>query len=531
MRRRLLTHLSLQAFSPRGFSVVEIILAAAIFLLFSSAAVFVTLQGFDANRTGNEKTIANEYASEGIEAARSIRDQSYSNLVDTNGGTAGVVQTGGLWTFGGTSNTFGKYTRTITVTDVYRDSPDSSGNIVDHTACSCGTIDANTKKVTSTVIWNVTPARQDTVSQSVYLTNWQAPIAWYDHGYAFKKMITIDPTKVSGGSDLGNYPVLISFTDPDLIANSSGGNCSGNSGCVQSSSGYDIIFTDSTQTSKLDHEIEKYVPSTGEIEMWVRIPTLSTSVNTVIYLYYDNSSVITSQENIPGVWNSNYMGVWHLNETSGLHNDSSANANNSTSVSVTKAGSAVGKIDGADKFTGGSGNNVTIPTSASLLPASMTLQTWLKLNSIPTANNYTLLVKNNSSGTPNWNSYVLYVNTSGQVCFSWINTSGTNYTVCGNTVLTTGTWYNAAGIYNGSSVSIYLNGTNDTGGSIATSGTILLSNSDFIIGQSNASYTPDAIIDEPRILNKALGSAWLTTDYNNQNTPSTFYAVSSAMGQ
>ena len=32
---------------------------------------------------------------------------------------------------------------------------------------------------------------------------------------------------------------------------------------------YDIIFVDSTETTKLDHEIEKYVATTGEIEMWV----------------------------------------------------------------------------------------------------------------------------------------------------------------------------------------------------------------------------------------------------------------------
>src|SRR5579875_367965 len=62
---------------------------------------------------------------------------------------------------------------------------------------------------------------------------------------------------------LSNFPVLISRTDADLKS-------AANGGLVQNSNGYDIIFTDSTETTKLDHEIEKYVASTGEVEMWVR---------------------------------------------------------------------------------------------------------------------------------------------------------------------------------------------------------------------------------------------------------------------
>ncbi len=46
-------------------------------------------------------------------------------------------------------------------------------------------------------------------------------------------------------------------------------------GNVKSPQGYDIIFTsDAAGNTQLDHEIEKYVAATGEIVMWVRIPTL-----------------------------------------------------------------------------------------------------------------------------------------------------------------------------------------------------------------------------------------------------------------
>ena len=59
---------------------------------------------------------------------------------------------------------------------------------------------------------------------------------------------------------------------------------------VHNPNGYDIIFVAGDDTTKLDHEIEKYVATTGEIKMWVRILTLSHTVDTVrskIHKHYE----------------------------------------------------------------------------------------------------------------------------------------------------------------------------------------------------------------------------------------------------
>src|SRR6266571_3245031 len=153
-------------------------------------------------------------------------------------------------------------------------------------------------------------------------------MAWYSNGYLYKKQITIDHTKVSGGSDLSNFPLLVSITDVSLKTAENGGR-------VQSVSGFDIIFTNSTETIKLDHEVQSYTASTGKIVMWVRLPTLSASVDTVIYLYYGNIGVSTSQSNPTGVWNTNYKGVWHLGEISGSALDSTSYGASGNYVSVT----------------------------------------------------------------------------------------------------------------------------------------------------------------------------------------------------
>jgi hypothetical protein len=103
---------SLQKITESGFSVVEIILASAIFMIFSSGAIFVVLQSFDANRLGAEEATAAQLASEGIEAVRSIRNQSFANLVNSTG-TGVTRNASGVWIFSGTNNTVNKYTRVI----------------------------------------------------------------------------------------------------------------------------------------------------------------------------------------------------------------------------------------------------------------------------------------------------------------------------------------------------------------------------------------------------------------------------------
>lgn len=159
-----------------GFSVIEVILATALFMILSTASITTILQGLSSNRLGKEQTVANQYAAEGIEAVRSIRNQGFSNLTAVNPTPRAVNPIGGVWAFGadGTSNTnafspVGKYTRVIKVEDAQRD---CSLNIVG----SDGSIDPLTKKITSTVSWNFTPSRANSVQLTTYLTDWRKTI-------------------------------------------------------------------------------------------------------------------------------------------------------------------------------------------------------------------------------------------------------------------------------------------------------------------------------------------------------------------
>src|SRR5271169_789990 len=159
------------------------------------------------------------------------------------------------------------------------------------------------------------------------------------NGYSYSRPITIDHTKVPH-TDQANFPVLISGTYPYLASTSNGGN-------VTSANGYDILFTaDAGGTTPLAFEQESYSPSTGAVTYWVKVPTLSHTSDTVIYLFYGNASVSSDPSNKTGVWDSNYQGVWHLEDNAANHTvqDSTSNGSNGTSAANSSSKSTTGEI-------------------------------------------------------------------------------------------------------------------------------------------------------------------------------------------
>ena len=101
-----------------------------------------------------------------------------------------------------------------------------------------------------------------------------ASAAPFDEGWQYRKEITIDATKVT--ANLTNFPVLIAITDTNLASDAQ-------------PDGDDILFTGADGATQLDHEIESYTDSTGDLVTWVEVPSLSSSTDTIIYMYYGNS--------------------------------------------------------------------------------------------------------------------------------------------------------------------------------------------------------------------------------------------------
>jgi prepilin-type N-terminal cleavage/methylation domain-containing protein len=149
-----------------GFSLVEIILAVALFSVIAGGGFLSFIPVLNENRQSGEFVDANRLAEEGLEAVRSIRNQNFSLITS---GTKGIGTSSNLWTFNGTNDITDKYTRQISITSATRD---AGGTLVS----SGGTTDPDTWLVHSLISWNSSVGDNRQFSLDTLLTNWEKPI-------------------------------------------------------------------------------------------------------------------------------------------------------------------------------------------------------------------------------------------------------------------------------------------------------------------------------------------------------------------
>jgi outer membrane protein assembly factor BamB len=333
-------------------------------------------------------------------------------------------------------------------------------------------------------------------------------------GWPYRKAITIDHTQVTAA--LTYFPVLISLTtDADLQT-------------YAQVSGNDIFFTAADGTTKLNHEIETYTSSTGQLVAWVQVPSLSNTTDTVIYMYYGNGSA-ANQQNAGGVWDTNFKGVWHLpNGTTLTASDSTSNANNGTKQNAPTA--VAGQIDGGASLNG---TNQYISTTTSFAnPQDFTVSAWFETS---TASGRKIVgFETSRTGTTSTNyDRQIYMGTDGHIYFGWY--SGVTNTIASTNALNDGLWHHAVGTHTSGNVgALYIDGVlQGTGSNAAQSFTGY-----WRIGSYKLSgWTPASDgyftgqIDEVRVSNIARSGDWVTTEYNNQSSPGTFYTVGTAQAE
>ncbi len=331
---------------------------------------------------------------------------------------------------------------------------------------------------------------------------------WNGYSWLYRKKITIDHTKVSGGSSLTDFPVLVSLSsDTDLSNNAQIG-------------GNDILFTDSTGETLLPFEIESY--SSGTLAAWIKISSLSASTDTILYMYYGNPAA-TSKANMTGTWNSNYVAVYHLKENAASKtiSDSTSDGYNGTAARNTSNTTTTGEIDGAQSLLSASSDKVDIgdQTNLDFGNGSFTFFMWINSpNSNPGSN--VNFWKGATIGTEQ--GYDL--ETTGGPVWKFHISDGVNgdYTSVTNTA-TNNTWENIAYVVDrgGGNLIPYLNGTAGTSASIPGGFGSVTHNWATSIGydaNSNNFFSQEKV-DELEIYNGVLSAGWLKTEYNNQSSP------------
>lgn len=133
----------------RAFSLIEVVLAIALFSFFSLSSISILLYSEDSLTSIGQNSRAANLAQEGIEASRAIKNEDFTLLADGDHGISSAV---GKWQFSGTEDTVAGFKRIINLS----------------------TVDANTKKIISTVSWQKRTGHDATLTLETTLTNWSA---------------------------------------------------------------------------------------------------------------------------------------------------------------------------------------------------------------------------------------------------------------------------------------------------------------------------------------------------------------------
>ncbi len=189
--------------NEKGQSFIELLISIGIFIAITSAITFLVLNSHISNRLGQEITEANYLAQEGIEAARSIRDNDWDDLVD---GNYEVEVSGDSWVFkdSGAGITPSLFNRVITVETVRPD----------------------VKKITSKVSWDFISNRSQNVELVTYLTNWQKEVSGIEVSFSSASYSVLEDegvlTATVSLSGLGENQVSVRYrteegtaTDPE----------------------------------------------------------------------------------------------------------------------------------------------------------------------------------------------------------------------------------------------------------------------------------------------------------------------------
>ena len=351
---------------------------------------------------------------------------------------------------------------------------------------------------------------QDQISRlfvKYYIPQPQDTVYFMQH----EKDITIDHTKVSG--DLTNFPFLVDLYDSDLKTD------------VQPN-GNDIVFKLNGQA--LDFQIEKfdqnYNSTHAHLVAWVKIPSLSSSVDTTITMAYGNPYAKSSSS--AAVW-SDYATVNHLSDDpSGTVHDSTSNNHEGTTYGTQGlASSQTGRIgdginfDYQDQDVIGIGQVYTDDWTA------VTMSIWVNMDVDRDCRAFSKSQYTAST------SHILTIRIASRTFTARISTDGygggsynANTTLdLGSWNLLTFTWSAASGRLIG-----YINGSAVI--DVSHGGTSITDSvEDFTIG--NTDLTNDrylnGTLDEARLTNRVRSQAWVTTSFNNQLSPQPFISVGS----
>jgi type II secretory pathway pseudopilin PulG len=197
-----------------GQSVLEIIIAMAVFSLISASLASLMIGSFSSLGRSGDIAQAEALADEGAEAVRAVRDRDWYGLDFSE---AVIQADGGRWTAAsGTGELIGdKYLRTIVFYPVYRD---ADGAAVSATATGA-VLDEDSKKVRVRTEWTLDNGNTSYAERVFHLANWDYAL-WQQSDWSGGSGQAVWDLIDRYGSDDGNISVTSSGVSLAEVATS-----------------------------------------------------------------------------------------------------------------------------------------------------------------------------------------------------------------------------------------------------------------------------------------------------------------------
>ncbi|OHD66459.1 MAG: hypothetical protein A2096_05030 [Spirochaetes bacterium GWF1_41_5] len=336
-----------------------------------------------------------------------------------------------------------------------------------------------------------------------------APAAWFSN-WNYRMIIS---NNYACGQDLTNFPLLIHISNNENVKN------------YCSSNGNDIFFTLIDGITRLNHEMEYFNLSDGELYTWVGVPLLSSTQkeSNIIYMYFDKTK-ISSQENASNVWKADYSAVWHFNESAGPQaHDSTSNTNTGTADSGVTF-NVPGKIGKCYDFDG-INPDISVTDSADFDSldiennVNFTLSAWIKT----TSTNATIMANRGGASYPGYDLRIsedklkMYLKDDNDAAHLTYTSPSSSFS--------DGSWRYITAVFDRSNkFNCFINGVSFGTTDISTRNSHLTNRYNFIIGRLTATANPafSNFMDEVRVVKALRSAGWIMTEFSNQMNPASF---------
>ncbi len=325
------------------------------------------------------------------------------------------------------------------------------------------------------------------------------PVPWYHTDWLYRIPLTVNKAKV--GAVLSDFPVYLPGTHlpASVFAQAQAG-------------GNDLLFTLGDGVTKLSHERVHWAPGSAGLEAHFKAPSLSNVTDTPFYLYFGNRTC-GDQQSAAATF-AGYRLRLGMGQPTGNLTDSTGTQNGTPQGGLTQG--AAGKLYSTGACTFDGSDDYVLLTGLADTGQTYTFSWWYK--STQTAH---ATANRNLFDTQTGRIIIGLLRASTGVQFVF-EAAYRNFSAPPND----GNWHLQHLVLNGagSAGTLYTDGgspqnityaARNIGGAV-TLGCHYLAQVDTFIA---------ATVDEFRIRNGILGATWITTEYNNQSDPASFWTV------